>query len=48
MIMVVVNHLSKYAQFCSLPHPFIPSLVVQVFLDHILKLHGMPTSIVLD
>jgi hypothetical protein len=48
MIMVVVNHLSKYAHFCALPHPFTPSLVSQVFLDHIFKLHGMPTSIVLD
>jgi hypothetical protein len=48
MIMVVVDHLSKYAHFCALSHPFTPSLVSQVFMDHIFKLHGMPTSIVLD
>jgi hypothetical protein len=48
VIMVVVDRLSKYAHFCSLPHPFMPVLVVQVFLDHIFKLHGMPTSIVSD
>jgi hypothetical protein len=47
-IMVVVDRLSKYAHFCALPHPFTPVLVVQVFLDHIFRLHGMPTSIVSD
>jgi hypothetical protein len=48
VIMVVVDHLSKYAHFCALPHPFMPTLVVQVFIDQIFKLHGMPTSIVSD
>jgi hypothetical protein len=48
VIMVVVNLLSKYAHFCALPHPFTPALVAQVFIDHIFKLHGMPTSIVSD
>jgi hypothetical protein len=47
-IMAVVDCLSKYAHFCALPHPFTPTLVAQVFLDHIFKLHGMPTSIVSD
>jgi hypothetical protein len=46
VIMVVVDSLSKYSHFCSLPHPLTPKLVEQVFLDDILKLHGMPTSIV--
>jgi hypothetical protein len=46
VIMVVVDRLSKYAHFYALPHPFTPTLVTQVFLDHIFKLHGMPTSIV--
>jgi hypothetical protein len=48
IIMVVVDHLSKDAHFCALAHPFTPSLVSQVFMDHIFKLHGMPTSIVSD
>jgi len=37
VIMVVVDHVSKYAHFCALPHPFTSSLVTQVFLDHIFK-----------
>jgi hypothetical protein len=48
VIMVVVDRFSKYAYFCPLPQPFTPVLVAQVFLDHIFKLHGMPTSIVSD
>jgi hypothetical protein len=46
IIMVVVDRLSMYADFCTLPHPFTLALVAQFFLDHIFKLHGMPTSIV--
>ena len=47
-IMVVVEKLSKYAHFCTLPHPFTPTLVAQSFMDQIFKLHGMLTSIVSD
>jgi hypothetical protein len=48
VIMVVVNRLSKYAHLCSLQHPFTASIVDQIFMDHIFKLHGMPHSIVSD
>ena len=48
VIMVIVDHLSKYAHFCALPPSFTLSLVAQVFIDQIFKLHGMPTSIVSD
>jgi hypothetical protein len=47
IIMVVVDHLSKYAHFCALQHPFKASMVAQVFMDNIFKLHGMPQSIVM-
>ena len=46
VIMVVVDRLSKYANFCALQHRFIASIVAQIFMDHVFKLHGMPHSIV--
>lgn len=46
VIMVVFGHLSKYFHSCALLHPFNPTLVTQVFMDQIFKLHGMPTPIV--
>jgi hypothetical protein len=48
VIMVVINHLSKYAHFCALQHPLIASIVAQIFMDNIFKLHYMPNSIVSD
>ena len=48
VIMFMVDLLSKYAFFCELPHHFTPTMVAQVFIDHIFKLHGMSTSIVSD
>jgi len=48
VIMVVVDHISKYAHFCDLPHPFTSTMIAQVFIDHIFKLHGMKTSILSD
>jgi hypothetical protein len=46
VIMVVVDHLSKYVHFCSLQHPFTASMMAQLFMDQVFKLHGMPHSIV--
>jgi hypothetical protein len=48
VIMMVVNHLSKYAHFCTLQHPFTTSMVAQIFMDQVFKLHGMLHSIVFD
>ena len=45
VIMVVVDHLSKYAHFCALQHPFTSSTVAQLFMDQVFKIHGMPHSI---
>ena len=48
VIMVVVDHLSKYYHLYALQHPFIASIVAQIFMDRVFKLHGMPHSIVSD
>jgi hypothetical protein len=48
VIMVVFDHLSKYAHLYALQHPFIASTMAQIFMDHVFKLHGMSHSIVSD
>lgn len=48
VIMVVVDRFSKYAHFIPLSHPYTASSVARLFLDHIVKLHGQPVSIVTD
>ena len=40
IIMVVVDRLTKYAQFCTLSHPFKESTVATAFMETIQKLHG--------
>jgi hypothetical protein len=46
VIMVVVDLLSKYAHFYAIQHPFIASMVAQIFMDQVFKLHVIPHSIV--
>jgi hypothetical protein len=46
VIMVVVDHLSKYAHLCALQNPFTTSTMAQLFMDQVFKLHGMPHSII--
>jgi hypothetical protein len=48
VIMVAVDHISKYAHFYALQHPFTTSTVSQHFMDQVFKLHGIPHSIVFD
>jgi hypothetical protein len=47
-ILVVVDRYSKYAHFFLLHHPFTASQVAQLFLDNIVKLHGVPKTLVSD
>ena len=48
VLMVVVDHISKYAHFYAIQPPFTASIVAQLFMDHVFKLHGMPHSNVSD
>jgi hypothetical protein len=47
-ILVVVDRLKKFAHFIPLRHPFSAAQVARAFWDNIVKLHGVPVSIVSD
>ena len=48
VIMVVADRLSKYAHFMPLKHPYTTTSVAKCFIDNVVRLHGMPLSIVSD
>jgi hypothetical protein len=48
VILTVVDRFSKYAHFIPLSHPYSASIVAKAFFDSIMKLHGVPCSIVSD
>lgn len=47
-ILVVVDRFSKYAHFIALQHPFSAQQVARVVLEQVVRLHGLPRSIVSD
>lgn len=49
-VMVVINHLSKYAHLVPLKTDFNNTVVADKFVQHVVKLHAhdMPKLIVLD
>jgi hypothetical protein len=47
-ILVVVDRFTKYAHFIPMKHPFSAPQVARVFVDSVVKLHGMPKSIISD
>lgn len=47
-VMVVVDKLTKYVHFIGLSHPYSAANVAALFAQNVLKLHGMPASIVSD
>ena len=47
-ILVVVNRLSKSAHFLALTHSFTAKIVAERFVEGVIKLHGLPKSIISD
>lgn len=48
IIMVVVDRLLKYAHFIPMKHPFRAAVVAKVFVANVVRLHGVPKTIVSD
>lgn len=44
----MVDRLSKYAHFLTLKHPFTAPSLAKLFVKEIVRLHGIPLTIVLD
>ena len=47
-IMVVVDRLSKYAHFMAFAHFYTAKIMAVVFIEGVVKLHGLPMSIISD
>jgi hypothetical protein len=48
VILVIVDRFTKYAHFFPVKHPYSAASIAQLFLDNIVKLHGVPKSVVSD
>jgi hypothetical protein len=48
VVSTVVDRFSKMAHFIALSHPYTALTVAQAFFDNIVKLHGLPCSIISD
>lgn len=48
VILTVVDRFSKYAHFITLGHPYTAITVAKAFFGDIVRLHGLPESIVSD
>jgi len=48
VILVVVDRLTKYAHFIAIKHPYTAATIAKTFMENVVKLHGMPKSIVTD
>lgn len=48
LVLLVVDRLTNYVHFIALSHPYAASKVAALYVQPVLKLHGMPTSIISD
>jgi hypothetical protein len=48
VILTVIDRFSKSAHFLPLGHPYTATTVARAFFDIIIRLHGIPSSIVSD
>jgi len=48
IILTVVDRFSKYAHFIPLGHPYTAASVAKAFFQEIVRLHGLPATIVSD
>jgi len=48
VIIVIVDRLTKYVNFAVLKHLFTAATMTKVFVANVVRLHGIPTSIISD
>jgi transposase InsO family protein len=48
VILTVVDRFSKFTHFIPLGHPYTATLVARAFFTDIVRLHGLPSSIISD
>ena len=48
VILIVVDRFSKFAHFIPLGHPYTTASMAMAFFQDIVRLHGLPSSIVSD
>jgi hypothetical protein len=48
VILTVVEKFSKFAHFLPLSHPYTATLVARAFFNEVVRLHGLPETIVSD
>lgn len=48
MILVVVGRFTKYAHFIPVKHPYTTKSIAALVFDNVVKLHGLPQSVLSD